>query len=181
MSKTEQLLHYLHLQRVDLAAILVALHFHHVPDRDDPYQDVLIHHRKVAKSFLSHSVGDRIQIILWAATNHTRGHNLTDRLRERIIGCGSCAHNVTLRKNTDNLWRHYNPMTKTEQIIQRWRDLSPADWAESEYGWILPSGKPIALTDIPTAKLPYFYRVEYRSRENGCIVGVWLNSRSQAV
>ena len=40
-----------------------------------------------------------------------------------------------------------HPTTKIDQLIQRWRSLGPADWAESEYGWILPSGDPIALAD----------------------------------
>ena len=48
-------------------------------------------------------------------------------------------------------------MTKTEQIIQRWRDLSPADWAESEYGWILPSGKLITLADWQRAVLDAWF------------------------
>ena len=48
-------------------------------------------------------------------------------------------------------------MTKTEQLIQRWRGLSPADWAESEYGWILPDGKPIALADWQRAVLDAWF------------------------
>ena len=48
-------------------------------------------------------------------------------------------------------------MKKTEQLIQRWRGLSPADWAESEFGWILPTGEPIALADWQRAVLDAWY------------------------
>ena len=44
-------------------------------------------------------------------------------------------------------------MSKSEQLIQRWRGLSPADWAESEYGWILLTGEYIALADWQRAVL----------------------------
>ena len=48
-------------------------------------------------------------------------------------------------------------MTKTIELIERWRGLSPADWAESEYGWILPSGRPIVLADWQRAVLDAWY------------------------
>jgi len=48
-------------------------------------------------------------------------------------------------------------MSKTEKLIQRWCSLSPADWAESEYGWILPTGKPIVLADWQRAVLAAWY------------------------
>jgi hypothetical protein len=44
-------------------------------------------------------------------------------------------------------------MNKTDQLIQGWRELSPADWTESEYGWILPDGNPITLADWQRAVL----------------------------
>ena len=46
---------------------------------------------------------------------------------------------------------------KTIALIERWRELSPADWAESEYGWILPDGNPITLADWQRAVLDAWY------------------------
>ena len=48
-------------------------------------------------------------------------------------------------------------MNKTAQLIQRWRELSPAAWAESEFGWILPSNEPIVLADWQRAVLDAWY------------------------
>ena len=48
-------------------------------------------------------------------------------------------------------------MGKTAQLIQRWRGLASADWAESEYGWIPPTGEPIALADWQRAVLDSWY------------------------
>ncbi len=48
-------------------------------------------------------------------------------------------------------------MNRTHKLIERWRGLSPADWAESEYGWILPSGRPIVLADWQRAVLDAWY------------------------
>ena len=46
---------------------------------------------------------------------------------------------------------------KAITLIERWRELSPADWASSEYGWILPNGEPIVLADWQRAVLDAWY------------------------
>ena len=46
---------------------------------------------------------------------------------------------------------------KAITLIERWRELSPGDWAESEYGWILPNSKPIVLADWQRAVLDTWY------------------------
>ena len=52
-------------------------------------------------------------------------------------------------------------MNRTHKLIERWRELSPADWAESEYGWILPDGNPITLADWQRAVLDAWYAKMY--------------------
>ena len=44
-------------------------------------------------------------------------------------------------------------MSKTEQLIQRWRSLGPIRWAQSEFGWIDIDGQPITLSPWQTAIL----------------------------
>ena len=66
-----------------------------------------------------------------------------------------------------------HPMSKTEQLIQRWRGLSPADWEESEYGWILPSGRSIILADWQRAVLHSWY-----ANPNGSTLAVSAPRRS---
>ena len=34
---------------------------------------------------------------------------------------------------------------KIAELVKAWRDMSPADWAENPYGWIMDTGEPIQL------------------------------------
>lgn len=44
-------------------------------------------------------------------------------------------------------------MTKTEDLIEHWRQIGPAEWAESPWGWIMATGDPIELEEWQRALL----------------------------
>ena len=45
----------------------------------------------------------------------------------------------------------------TNELIERWRSLSPVDWGQSEFGWIDIDGQPITLSPWQTAILCSWY------------------------
>jgi hypothetical protein len=49
-------------------------------------------------------------------------------------------------------------MSSIEDLTQTWREMSPAAWAEHAYGWIMPDGKPITLTDWQRAALDAWWQ-----------------------
>ena len=49
-------------------------------------------------------------------------------------------------------------MATIETLVETWRDMSPADWAEHKYGWILPTGQAIELVDWQRAVLEAWWQ-----------------------
>lgn len=49
-------------------------------------------------------------------------------------------------------------MTSVEDLTQTWAQMSPSAWAQHVYGWIMPGGKPITLTDWQRAVLDTWWQ-----------------------